>query len=71
MHKFPDEMRRKLVELAETLPAKVPKAEDVVWDKFRYVYQDALVQISDLTPAAQELLKSIRGHLNPDDLQNL
>jgi hypothetical protein len=71
MHKFPDEMQRKLVELAETLPIKVPRAEDVVWDKFKYVYQDALREISDLTPLAEELVKSIRGHLNPDDLQNL
>jgi hypothetical protein len=71
MHKFPDEMRRKLVEIAETLPAKDPRVEDVVWDKFRYVYQDVLCEISDFTPTVEALIKSIRGHLNPDDLQNL
>lgn len=71
MDDFPNGMRGKLVELAETLPAKVPRAEDVVWEKLEYLYQEAHCEISDLTPAAEELLKSIPGHLNPDDLRNL
>ena len=71
MDKFPEEMRRKLVDLSETLPGKVSTPQDFEWDKFKYVYQESYRGISDLTPAAEHLMNSIRGHLNPDDLQNV
>jgi hypothetical protein len=71
MDKFPGKMRIKIAELSETLPGKVPTAQDFEWEKFKYVYQEAYREISDLTPAAEDLLKCIRGHLNPDDLQNI
>jgi hypothetical protein len=71
MDKFPGEIRSKIVDLSETLPGKVPTARDFEWDKFKYVYQQAYAQISDLTPVAEDLVNSIRGHLNPDDLQNV
>jgi len=71
MDKFPEEMRRKIADLSETLPQKVPTVQDFEWDKFQYVYQETYLQISDLTPAAEHLINSIRGHLNPDDLQNI
>jgi hypothetical protein len=71
MNRFPEEMRRKIVDLSETLPGRVPTPHDFEWDRFKYVYQEAYREISDLTPAAEHLMNSIRGHLNPDDLQNV